>query len=163
MPVPDHDQLLVSLTTMERMLSVLDHSSNSIREHGERALAYFGQYDTSFHQYEKAAARFGALIPQWEIWFEHLLVNHMFFVQFPFQNRPVPLADEYIALVAVYALLRCLMIGCLAEQGDTVHAVDIAVAAFRLVDHTEFDRYAAPLLRDLGCADWKHIRLLTAL
>ena len=70
---------------------------------------------------------------------------------------------RFLSLVAVYTLLRCLLVGCLAEDGDVVRAVDVAAAAFRLVDHTSFDLYAAPLLRELGCSDWTHIRLLVSL
>ncbi|MBR6667966.1 MAG: flagellin lysine-N-methylase [Clostridia bacterium] len=163
LPIPSHEKLLTGLTTMERILDALDRSSVSIRAYGEKALAYFGTSGDAYAKYEAATARLNAVIPQWETWLEHLLVNHMFFVQFPFQDRPVPLKDEYLSLVAVYALLRCLLVGCLAEKGDAVHAVDVAAAAFRLVDHTTFDLYAAPLLRELGCDDWAHIRLLLAL
>lgn len=162
LPEPTHEKLLTGLFTVERMLSILDRSSVSIREYGEKALAYFGSGD-AYAQYEAATARFQAVLPRWETWFEHLLVNHMFFVQFPFQDRPVSLQDEYLALVAVYTLVRCLLVGCLAEHGDAVRAVDVASAAFRLVDHTEFDRYAAPLLHELHCDDWEHIRLLLSL
>jgi len=163
LPVPSHEKLLAVLEAVEHMLDTLDHTSNSIREYGEEALAYFGQAQSPFAAYEAATARLSAILPQWETWLEHLLVNHMFFVQFPFQDRPVPLRDEYLSLVAVYALLRCLLVGCLAVKGDAVHAVDVAAAAFRLVDHTSFDLYAAPLLRELGCDDWAHIRLLLSL
>lgn len=161
--VPSHEKLLAGLEAVGRMLDILDHTSNSIREYGEEALAYFSDSASPFEKYEAAITRFNAVVPQWETWLEHLLVNHMFFVQFPFQDRPVPLKDEYLALVAVYTLLRCLLVGCLAKEGDLTHAVDVAAAAFRLVGHTEFDRYAAPLLRDLGCDDWAHIRLLLSL
>lgn len=163
LPIPSHEKLLTGLTTMERILDALDRSSISIRAYGEEALAYFGTSGDAYTKYEAATARLSTIIPQWETWLEHLLVNHMFFVQFPFQDRPVPLKDEYLSLVAVYALLRCLLVGCLAEKGDAIHAVDVAAAAFRLVDHTSFDLYAAPLLRELGCDDWAHIRLLLAL
>ena len=163
LPIPSHEKLLRGLEAVEHMLSVLDRSSVSIHEYGEQALAYFASDGDAYTKYEAACKRFTSLIPQWETWFEHLLVNHMFFVQFPFQDRPVPLKDEYLSLVAVYTLLRCLLVGCLGEAGDVVHAVDVATAAFRLVDHTEFDRYAAPLLRDIGCDDWAHIRLLLSL
>lgn len=162
-PVPSYEKLLTGLTTMERILDALDHSSVSIREYGEEALAYFGDSEDTYTRYKSATARLNKVVPQWETWLEHLLVNHMFFVQFPFQDRPVPLKDEYLSLVAVYTLLRCLLVGCLAEKGDAVHAVDVAAAAFRLVDHTTFDLYAAPLLRELGCDNWAHIRLLLAL
>lgn len=163
MPIPDHAKLLSGMQAMERMLSILDQSSNSIREYGEEALAYFGSGDDAFAKYEAATVRFAAIVPQWETWFEHLLVNHMFFVQFPFQDRPVTLKDEYLSLCAVYTLLRCLLVGCLAENGSVTHAVDVAAAAFRLVDHTEFDRYAGPLLRELGYHQWSQIRLLMSL
>ena len=163
LPVPSHEKLLTGLATMEKILDALDRSSVSIRQYGEEALAYFHNSEDAYTKYENATAHFVRVIPQWENWFEHLLVNHMFFVQFPFQDRPVPLKDEYLSLVAVYTLLRCLLVGCLAQTDDTVHAVDIAAAAFRLVDHTTFDLYAAPLLRELGCDDWAHIRLLLSL
>lgn len=163
LPTPSHEKLLSGLDTVAHMLEALDRSSVSIRDYGEEAVAYFNRADSPFAAYEAATERFSAVLPQWETWMEHLLVNHMFFVQFPFQDRPVPLRDEYLALVAVYTLLRCLLVGCLAEKGDITHAVDVAAAAFRLVDHTTFDLYAPPLLRELGCDDWAHIRLLLSL
>ncbi len=163
LPIPGPGELPGGLRAVEHMLTLLDHSSNSIRAYGEQALHYFRSQEEPFAAYEAANARFAAILPQWETWLEHLLVNHMFFVQFPFQDRPVPLKDEYLSLCAVYMLLRCLLVGCLAEDGDSIRAVDVAAAAFRLVDHTEFDRYAAPLLRQIGCGDWAHIRLLLSL
>lgn len=163
LPIPAHDQLVRSLTIIENMLNTLDHTSNSIREYGEEALAWFNHAGTPFVAYEEALAHVNAILPQLETWMEHMLINHMYFVQFPFQDRPVSLQDEYLSLVAVYALLRCLLIGCLAKEGTEVHAVDVAAAAFRLVDHTTFDLYAAPLLRELGCDDWMHIRYLLSL
>ena len=162
LPVPSRENLVRGLEAVEKMLDTLDQRSNSIREYGEEALCYLSSGD-AYARYEAASARFSSLVPQWETWLEHLLVNHMYFVQFPFQDRPVPLRDEYLSLVAVYTLLRCLLVGCLATEGDIARAVDVAAAAFRLVDHTSFDLYAAPLLRELGCDDWAHIRLLVSL
>ena len=61
------------------------------------------------------------------------------------------------ALYAVYILLRFLCVGCMAQETNVEKAVDLAAAAFRLIDHAEFDRYAAPLLQDLGCDDKTHM------
>ncbi len=163
LPVPSHENLLRGLEAVEKMLSILDHTSVSIHDYGEAALAYFHTESDAYAKYEAAVHRFAAIVPQWENWLENLLVNHMYFVQFPFQDRPVPLKDEYLSLVAVYTLLRCLLVGCLAVEGDAVRAVDVAAAAFRLADHTSFDLYVPTLLRDLGCDDWAHIRLLLSL
>ena len=152
-----HDQLLAGLDTAERMLAIMDEGSNSIRDYGTAALAYFGQGEEAFARYQAAAAQFASLLPAWETWFEHMLVNHMFFAQFPFQDRPVPLKDEYLALCAVYVLLRFLCVGWAAQHASVDAAVDVAAAAFRLIDHTEFDRYAAPILKRLGCDDWARL------
>lgn len=161
--LPGHDQLLSGLTTAEEMLSIMDAGSESIRAYGEAALSYFGQGEEAFTHYQQAAAQFAALLPQWEAWFEHMLVNHMFFAQFPFQDRPVPLKDEYLALCAVYTLLRFLCVGWTAQHATADAAVDAAAAAFRLIDHTDFDRYAAPILKKLGCDDWTHLRQILCL
>lgn len=159
---PGHEELRSGLGVMAHMLDTLDRDSSSIRAYGEEALAYFRQ-GSPFAQYEQACQRFSAVIPQWETWFEQLLVNHMFFVQFPFQDRPVSLPDEYLSLCAIYMLLRFLLLGCMAVDGDVTHAVDVAAAAFRLIDHTEFDRFAGPLLRELGLQDFSELQLLLAL
>ena len=142
------------------MIRLLDEHSDSIRRYGEDALAYFGQ---SFDRYLAAREHFERCFPKWDIWFEHMLVNHMFFARFPFQDRPVSLKDEFIALCAVYSLLRFLTIGYMRDRTDERSFVDVAAAIFRLVDHTSFDRYAARMMKDLGCDDWSRIHDLISL
>ncbi len=155
-PVPelphfDRSHVLAGLHTVERFLAITNEHSHSIHNYGEAALRFFRGSADPFAQYTAAAARFAALAPQWETWLEHMLVNHLYFVQFPFQDRPIPLADEYLAVCAVYVLLRCLLVGWMATHEGDAELVDVAAAAFRLIDHTSFDRYAAPLMKDLGC------------
>ena len=87
----------------------------------------------------------------------------MYFIQFPFQDRPVSLREEFLALCAVYALLRFLCLGWTAQHAGVSDAVDVVAAAFRLIDHTEFDRYAVPLLRDVGCTETGQLRQLLCL
>lgn len=148
---PEH--LRFGLKVAGQMLEILDERSVSIRDYGRKALAYFGRGEGAYEKYVTAAVRFASLMPRWESWFENMLVNHMFFVQFPFQDRPVNLTDEFVALCAVYILLRFLCIGTVGEETTEADVMDVAAAAFRLIDHTEFDRYSAPILKELGCTD----------
>lgn len=143
-------QLASGLEAAERMMRLIDQSSTSIRDYGEAAMQYFAAGD-AFALYQQAADRLAQALPQWETWLEHLLVNHMFFVQFPFQDRPVEPLDEFLALCAVYVLLRFLLVGHAALDASQNHLVDVVAAAFRLIDHTDFDRYAAPIFKELGC------------
>ena len=137
--------LEAALRIIRVLLERLDALSDSIRDYGALALARFEREGATDR--DRARARLTAICPHWEAWFENMIVNHMFFARFPFQDRPVSLRDEVAALYAVYALLRFLMIG--AGDGTMEGLVDIAAALFRLVDHTAFDRYAVPILNEL--------------
>ena len=86
------------------------------------------------------------------------MVNHMFFTQFPFQDRPESLQDEYVALCAVYALTHFLCVGYAAQHSELSGLVDVAAAAFRLMEHTEFDRYASVMLKQLGLGGWSGLQ-----
>ncbi|MCR4621157.1 MAG: flagellin lysine-N-methylase [Clostridiales bacterium] len=133
-----------ALPIVRRLLELL--KSDSMQDYAEMALDNFSS--------EKYIGRNAAdeilrqAEPNWEPWFENLLVNHMFFSQFPFQDRPVSLKDETEALYAVYAMLRFLTIG--AGNGDKEKTTDTIAALFRMVDHTAFDRYAVPVLHKIG-------------
>lgn len=157
---PAHEDLMRGLEIANQMLRLLDEKSESIREYGTQALDAFGSGEHEFTVYSRRKEKFEKAFPNWEIWFEHMLVNHIFFVQFPFQDRPVNLGDEYLALLSVYMLLRFLLIG--NAENDREKAADVASAVFRLVEHTEFDCFAAPMLKRICMNDYENaIRLLS--
>lgn len=147
---PSSGDLMKGLEISNQAMSILDQRSESIRIYGENALEYFGSGAHEFEAYQKSRNAFEKAFPNWEKWYENMLVNHMFFVQFPFQDRPVDLTDEYLALCTVYMLLRFLMIGNANRCVSKEHMADIASAVFRLVEHTQFDRYAGPMLKSIG-------------
>lgn len=144
-------QLDAGLKIAGSMLKQVDERSRSVRTFGEEALKWFSLGENSIEKYKQAVANFEAVLPEWEIVFEHLMVNHMFFEQFPFQDRPVPVADEFLAVCAVYTLLRFLSVGWLAIHPSQDDFVDVCSALFRLIEHTAFDSFAAYLLKQLGC------------
>lgn len=159
----DRAQLDFGLRAAEQMLQILDERSQSIRDYGEACLAYFGSDEQTLSRYLDARSHFEARFPRWEIWFEHMLVNHMFFERFPFQDRPESLYDEFIAICAVYTVLRFLAIGWMADKEDESSLVDVAAAAFRLIDHTFFDRTASHILKGLGCSRPEQLHALIRL
>lgn len=155
---PEH--LAFGLRTMAALSKQLDERSDSLRAYGETAQAYFSiccNSDTfvptsgSFEHYLRAKEHFEATFPKWEIWFEHMLVNHMFFEQFPFQDRPESPWDEFVAISSLYALLRFLSLGYMADKTAVTDFVDMTAATFRLVEHTSFDHYVARIMHTLGC------------
>lgn len=148
---PTQEQLAYGISVAEHLMELMDERSESLRQYGEQALAYFGQGGNSLERYFAARNHFETLFPDWEIFFENMLVNHMFFGRFPFQDRDDSLRQEKIALDAVYVLLRFGTLGCMASSESTEDLIDICCAGFRLIDHTSFDRYAGRMLERLGC------------
>ena len=167
---PEH--LAFGLHTMQKLSTQLDERSDSLRAYGEAAQSYFTikadtgssasasnmnstepkAYSVSdYERYLTAKEHFETTFPKWEIWFEHMLVNHMFFEQFPFQDRPASPWNEFVAICSLYALLRFLSLGCMADKTSVTDFIDMAAATFRLVGHTSFDHYVARIMHDLGC------------
>lgn len=144
------DALAYGLEIAEGLLAQLDERSDSIRECGTAALAYFTTGDP-MENYRTAKLHMEAGCPGWESFFENALVNHMFFARFPFQDRPDSLHREFIALCVIYSLMRFLGLGWMADKDREEDFIDVCAAAFRLIDHADFDRYAARELIRLGC------------
>lgn len=152
-----------ALTVMEEMMRFVARKSVSVHDRGEKALEYFGEGDGLIGRYQLAKRHFEERFPNWEIFFEHILVNHMFFSVFPYQDRPEDMRSEVTALCAIYALMRFLAIGCMAEHDGEAELIDTLAAAFRLIDHTEFDRYSVHVLKRLGCISPTALRDIVSL
>ena len=158
---PEHFGQVIEKQTQEQfdagmkiarfMVEQVDERSQTVKNYGEEALRWFALGNNSIGRYYSAAANFESVIPDWEIVFEHLLVNHMFFEQFPFQDRPVPVKDEFLAICGVYTLMRFLSVGWMAVHPSREDFVDVCAALFRLISHTSFDRFAAYMLKQAGC------------
>jgi hypothetical protein len=155
----EKEDLEWGLAIMERLVDGLDRHSVSIREAGQEALSYF-ESGASFESYEKAKRSFEEHLPSRELFFEHVLVNHLFFSLFPFKDAPDAFEEEYVALCTIYALMRFLCLGCLAREYSEEKLIDLLAAAFRLIDHTDFERYASKILKSSGCEKDEAHRLL---
>lgn len=147
MPVAEAD-LVRGLEIMESMMERIDEHSPHLLEFGQSALRWFRQGNNPLERYRLARQALERTLPNYEAVYEHMLVNHMFFEQFPYQDRPMDFRDEFIGLCAGAAFLRFLTLGWLAEHPTREAFVDVCAAAFRVVDHTDFDRYAAFLLKE---------------
>ena len=157
------ENLEYSLDIAEEMLQEIDVRSRSVHDYGEAALRWFGRGEQALANYAEAKARFEKLLPDWEIAFEQMLVNHLFFERFPFQERPMDFADEFLGVCAVYAMLRFLCLGWLAEHPSEAEFIDVCAAAFRLISHTSFDAYATTRLKEFGCTEESQLAALILL
>lgn len=147
-PLED-EKFLHGFDVIKNVVMWIDSRHDSVKDFADTAINYYGGDDITA-RYMGAREHFEELFPHHEAWFENMLVNHMFFSRFPLQERPVSFEDEYIALCAEYAILRFVGMGWMADKSELSDFVDVCAAAFRIIDHTEFEPYAAILLRKFG-------------
>lgn len=135
-----------SFDLQKKLLLHFTKQSRSIKSYSEHVFNYLSDGD-EIEQYLKAKKHFNEIFPNSEIMFEKILVNHLFFIQFPFSSRYETLWDEFESLCGVFMFIRFLSICYMADKSKVEDFVDVISAAFRLIDHTSFDRNVSLLLK----------------
>ena len=163
------DELLTGYGVQMEILQLMAGWSEGIRPLVYKALDVFGmspeemdsQKAIQAHaRYLACKAHFEQAYPMWQVYFEHMLVNHILYQGYPYSQRHESVWDEYTAICALYASLRALTIGCLAESENMEDFVDVCAAAFKLFDHSGFDHNVMVFLRQIGLCDEKAMRVL---
>ncbi len=111
-------------------------------------------------KYDAALRHFETVLPNHEIRFEKMLVNNLFFRQFPFVDEGASFADVFTGLAGTYLFVRFLAIGTMRTQSTPEAFVDAMAAAFRVIAHTRFEHNVGILLRDEDAADFATIAKL---
>ncbi len=160
---PTGEGISFALEIARQMTENFAHRSSSIREHASEILETFGESGKAVERYYEMSERFKKLFPNWEIFFENMLVNHMFFSQFMSLNNGERFRSEFSAICSFYALLRFLSLGWMYTHDKVSNLVDICSLTFRFIDHTDFDKYASYLLKKLGCDTYEKLAMLISL
>lgn len=82
--------------------------------------------------------------------YEHIIVNHMFYEDFPYSKKHENIRGSFVSLAAVYSFLRFNAIGYCIKDPTREAFVDIAAALFRLIEHSKFDNNAVIILGKLN-------------
>jgi hypothetical protein len=93
--------------------------------------------DIFFTEIPRAQKRFEGYFPDWHIFFEHILVNFVFYEGFPFSERHEDPAAEVNALFALYLLLYYTAIGCTSDS-DVSALIDLLCSVLRFAEHSNF-------------------------
>lgn len=135
-----------SFDIQKKLLLHFTKQSPNIKAYSEQVFKYLSDGD-EVEQYLKAKKHFYEIFPNAEIMFEKILVNHLFFVQFPFSSKYENLWDEFESLCGVFMFIRFISICYMADKFKVEDFVDVISAAFRLIGHTNFDLNVTLLLK----------------
>ncbi len=109
---------------------------------GERALER-ADYASMRRQFEEK-------YPLWQRYFEQITVNHLFFTRFPFSDARQDFWGEYMALCAAHCVIMYIATICTFNCAGIEPLVDAVAAAFRMIEHSDFDRRGALLCARMG-------------
>lgn len=161
--IPDENSHAVpddtfALSFLARFNAEVGMSSRSVRDYAAFAAEALHIADgkpqpDSRRRWLDARQKFRQAFPDWEIRFEQILVNHIFYESYPFSDRHENLWDEYLSLCAVCAYFSFLAIPWTCAHPTEEALVDVVAAAFRLIDHSAFDYNAAVILERLGVTE----------
>ena len=151
------------LLAVESIMNEISERSFTIHDIVESILGKYKGVESLCDIYYRHRGKFELLFRNHETFFEHLLVNHMFFSTFPYQDRPLSLYDEFCALCAVYTTLRFLLIGSVDEIKSDADIVDVVSSAFRFIEHTDFESFAVRLMKKYKCDTPEVLSSLVAL
>ena len=155
-----------ALSSLCNMMKALEPSSPSMQHFGAAAVERYGAAGLSgqaLARYCADSRQFDARFPLWPRHFEHILVNHIFYEDFPFTDDRVSFSGEFLAFCGVYALLRLLSVAYMTRhEGDDALA-DVLAGAFRLIEHTRFYYNADRLMSAEGLNHEEGLYALLAL
>ncbi len=139
LPAAGEEELSAGLMLTKELTELLEQQSESLHAHTQELLARLDTAPSAFALYQEQTQVLKKVLPQWERFFEHLLTNHLFFSRFPFQDGNETMQEAAQALCVVYALVRFLCVGTCALHPSPQAVIDLCAAAFRLIDHTDFE------------------------
>lgn len=148
-----------ALNIMTEFVKEFDSKSDSLAKYGESALdliANGGDYD-------RARELLYSKFPDFDIYMEQILVNHIFYTTFPYSDAHESASSDFHSLCAAYALLRFLAAAHAEDIKNRDDLVDIYASAFRLIECSNFDRRSAAWLHTYAHDNEKDISCLLSI
>lgn len=100
-------------------------------------------------KYKKTEEKFYSFFPNADIYFEKILQNHMFYMQFPYVEILESRDEAFSALVLVYALMKMTVV-LSSYDGDIEKFIFSVTEVFKLAEHSDFYSAAPVFLKRHG-------------
>lgn len=147
-----------SFSIQNKLLKYFHDRSTSIENYSQKVINYFDQDGIKLYQTGKIdlVKKFNNI----EIMFEKLLINHLFFIQFPYTYNTKTIWEEYLSICGVYLFIRYITIGYMHDQNKIEDLIDVLSASFRLIDHTNFSKNLNLFLKNENILTLEQISVL---
>lgn len=168
-----HTDIAEALDIQHRFTDWFEANSVSIREFCHESQTYYGTEGKEILsdqdrtevliKFNSGKNKFAEIFPDWEILFENILVNHMFYEEFPYLEKNTDKRGSFISLAAVYSFLRYNAVGYCFQHPSKQSFFDMAAAMFRLIEHSCFARNARIILEKMNYTQSEKLKNLILL
>ncbi|HWT77105.1 MAG TPA: flagellin lysine-N-methylase [Mobilitalea sp.] len=133
----------------ESSISICDYCKESQDYYSIEGKEMLSEEDMNLiaKKHKSASDHLEVILPNWQIVFEELVVNHMFYNDFPYTGNLDHRNDAFLSLAAMYSFLRFNILGFMSDKTDPDKLVDFLAAMFRLIEHSNFKYIAMNLLK----------------
>jgi hypothetical protein len=146
--------LLGHQSSIPQAIELMIRISSNLKELYPRLAIYCDEFANYYQdddrpkRYEAALNHFNQILSNQEIMFEKILINHLFFSQFPFQDRSRRFGDHFRSLCGTYLFIRHLSITSMLNHQNVDDFIDIMANMFRIISHTKFMNNVAIFLKN---------------
>jgi len=144
-----HQDILKSYRALNSASDWFVENSPNISEICKDSILYFSLGDLE-ENYKSAVQHFNGAFPNHEVYFEKMLINSLFFRQFPFQDFSANFYEEFISLCGMYSFTRYLSLATMRDKSSIEEFIDLMTKAYRVISHTRFERTILVLLKAEG-------------
>ncbi len=113
--------------------------------------------------YEPCLIHFEETIINHEVLFEKMIINDLFFRQFPNQDFTLNYYDEFITLSSLYLFVRYISIHIMKQYHQIEDYIDILAKTFRVIAHTKFGKNMMNQLKSLKLTEFDTLGTLIQL
>jgi len=148
----NHNQAFLILNVLNQYFI-----NSSISEYCQLTQDYFNLEGKEFlnevelsiilEKYKLANEHLEVILPDWHTLLEQLIVNHMFYNNFPYIDNHNHMVDSYLSLTLMYSFLRFNLLGFMSNKTDSKDLVDFLAALFRIIEHSNFKSIVAGLFK----------------
>lgn len=113
--------------------------------------------------YVNSLKHFEKVIADHDVFFEKMLMNDLFFRQFPYQEHTMSYFDEFISLCGLYSFIRYISIHVMSDKNTIEDYIDILARTFRVIAHTKFGKNIMNQLKRYHLATYDSLGVLIQL
>lgn len=156
-----------------KLIFRFEHMSDALRQCIPAALKNIGiSNDTSLNEetlrdvakkYDAAKEHLFSVLPDADIYFEKIMINHIFYEQFPYTRPEMGTSDAFLALCMAYIIIRFLSVCYMADKSEKSDFIRVIASSFRFIEHTDFYRNSVIVMRQEELGDIQHIIPLLAI